>query len=354
MNKKLITLSLCIGLWAETAQAAPMDAFLNAISHYRVGTTQLEIGYDVVNSTLDVFGVRAKDPVYGGTNVGDYNGFHLRGGYGLTDRLWVDGGLWRRNIAYRGETENITSWQTAVQYRLTDKNRQEGQYAVRLGIWGNNAPVVNKASPTVLPGINLQSVSVNKPQDFQMQADLIGSWPFNEHTVVSAFTGIGVSRITVGALTGKVNGCDYNITSNALGTYANLNAPCGNILSASLSSPSTLAQWLSYNTRYYQFGGNAQWEREKWQVNVGYQYQYLNRNEIDAAIVQRGGVAYKSNHVVIAEIARKYNKELTLFVRGQVMSNQFVGELPFSYNSVTANKFGQLYGFATFGARWTF
>ena len=355
MKKSLLTFSLFSAVYTPLSDAAPLDALLDAIPHYRAGTARLEASYDVVNNTLDVLNVRAKDPVYGGTNVGDYKGFHLRGGYGITDQLWVEGGWWQRNIAYRSETESITSWQTALQYRLTDRNRQEGQYAVRLSLWGNQAPIVNKASPTTLPGINLQSVSVAKPQDVQLQADVMGTWPFFDNTtLLSAFAGVGVSHITVGALTGKVNGCDYNIISNALGTSASLVAPCGNLVSATLSSPSTLAQWLSYNSRYYQLGGKVQWEHGKWQTILGYQYQYHNRDQIDAAIVQRGGIAYKSNHIVIAEVAHQYSRGTTLFCRAQVMSNQFNGEMPFTYNSITASKFGQLYGFASFGARFTF
>ncbi|MDD2774821.1 MAG: hypothetical protein PHU06_02580 [Gallionella sp.] len=354
MKNTTLTVLLLAGCWTQSTLAAPLDALLTAVPNDKAGAAKLELGYDVINNTLDVFGVRAKDPVYGGTNVGDYNGFHLRGGYAITEKLWVDGGVWQRNIAYRNEQENITSWQLATQYRLTDQGSQAGQYAVRLGMWGNVAPIVTKNSATSIPNINLQSVSVSKPQDFQVQADLIGTWAMGMQSQLSAFIGAGVSRIAVGTLTGKVNGCDYNIVSNAQGTYASLNAPCNNLTSASYSSPSTLAQWLSYTSQYYQLGGQFQWRKENWQVNTGYQFQYLNRDQVDAAIVQRGGIAYKTNHIVVAEIERKMDKHLALFARGQVMSNQFVGEMPFTYNSSTASKFGRLYGFTSFGARWIF
>lgn len=352
MKKYLLALLLGV---SSPLGAAPLDALLDAIPHDRPGTFKLEFGVDAVNKTLDIFNIRANDPVYGGTNVGDYKGLHLRAGYGLTERLWLEGGLWQRSIAYRTDTENITSWQTALQYRLTERNRQEGQYAVRLSLWGNQSPVVNKASPTTLPGINLQSVSVRNPQDLQLQADLIGTWPVKDSGfVLSAFAGGGVSRVTTGALSGMVNGCNYNIYSGNFGTTAILSAPCGALLSATLNSPSTAAQWLSYTSRYYQLGGKVQWEQGDWQAALGYQYLFHARDQIDAAIVQRGGVAYKNNHILIAEVARRLSRDFTLFARAQVMRNQFNGEMPFTYNSVTANKFGQLYGFATFGGKLEF
>ena len=168
MKKNQLMPLLLAAIWTQPLSAAPMDAFLNAVSHYRAGTTQVEIAYDVVNKTLDPFGIRAKDPVFGGTNVGDYNGYHIRGGYGLTDRLWLDGGLWQRKIAYRNDIEDITSWQAAAQYRLTDKDRPDAQYAVRLGIWGDSAPVVNKNTPTnirlaLVPGATACPCSARPP-----------------------------------------------------------------------------------------------------------------------------------------------------------------------------------------------
>ncbi len=339
--------------WIPSTFAAPLDALLTAVPHHQAGTLQLELGVDVMNKSLDVLGIRSKDPVYGNTNVGDYSGLHLRGQYGITDRWGMDGGLWQRNIRYRNEQENITTWQLATQYRLSNMG-QSGQYAVRLGMWGNTSPLINKTTTTTLTNLTLQGVSVAKPQDVQVQADLIGTWPFGRQSQLSAFVGAGASRITVGTLTGKINGCDYNIISNNQGTFASLNAPCNNVISATLNSPSTLNQWLSYTSRYYQFGGQYQWRKENWQINAGYQFQYLNRDQIDAAIVQRGGIAYKTNHIIVAEIERKLSKQMQLFARGQVMSNQFVGELPFSYNSITASKFNRKYGFMSFGARWNF
>jgi hypothetical protein len=349
-----IYLILFTACWAPTSNAAPLDALLTASPHNQAGEIQLELALDAVNSTLDVFGIRAKDPVYGGTTVGDYSGLHLRGGYGITDRLWVDASAWKRRISYRGDTEQITTWQTAAQYRLTNENRDGGQFAVRLGAWGDAAPVVNKSTPTAIQGITLQSVSVDKPRDVQVQADLIGSWLINSHTQLSTFVGMGASRVSVGALTGKVNGCNYNIVSTSLATTASLNSPCGGLVSATVYVPNAPQQWLSYNSRYYQAGGQLQWVRDKWQLSAGYQFQYLNRQQIDNAIEQHGGIAYKNNHTVIAELARSLGGGVIVFARGQAMSNQFVGELPFSYNSLSATKFGRLYGFATVGARLTF
>lgn len=64
--------------------------------------------------------------VFGGSNVGDYSGYSLRGGYGFTDRFWLEGEVWQRKVAYRNEIEDITSWQAAAQYRLTGGQPRSG------------------------------------------------------------------------------------------------------------------------------------------------------------------------------------------------------------------------------------
>ncbi|MFX6853769.1 hypothetical protein ABTH64_18970, partial [Acinetobacter baumannii] len=61
---------------------------------------QLTAAYDAMDDTLDVFNLRSSDPVYGGTNVGDYTGQHLLAGYAISNRFWVDAGYWSRHIHY--------------------------------------------------------------------------------------------------------------------------------------------------------------------------------------------------------------------------------------------------------------
>jgi hypothetical protein len=86
----------------------------------------------------------------------------------------------------------------------------------------------------------------------------------------------------------------------------------------------------------------------------GYQYQRLNRDNVDSLIVSRGGESYGTNHVLVGEIARKVGQSSVVFLRGQMMSNQLVGEIPFAYNTITASKFSNRYGLASVGFMHSF
>lgn len=333
--------------------AAPLDAFLSADTRMRAGEVRLELAYDAVNSTLDVFNVRANDPVYGGTSVGDYSGWHLRGIYELSDRLSIDGGLWQRKIGYRQDTHSISSWQAAAQYRFFEHDHsRDFSSALRMGVWGNSADSLSKSTPTTLQGQTLDTLNVVAPNDLQKQVDLLGTWRPSDKTYWSAFVGTGTSRVAVDSMTATLtdaNGCVFNLVFTPGGTVATLAEPCGDLLEATVSTPTNVLQELSYDARYSHAGTMLQWRDDDWQLSGGYHFQKLNRGGVDDRITGRGGTAYRTNRIVVGEILRKVGRNAAVFARAQLMSNQFVGEIPFTYNAFTAGKFDRRYGFMSFG-----
>lgn len=356
MNKLHLLLTWC-GVMAAlpaTVCAAPLDALLTADQYHHAGEFRAEAGYDAMNDTLDVLGIRAKDPLYAGTNVGDYSGLHLRLGYALTDRLLLEGGAWRRKISYRSDNEALDSWQVAGQYRVLGDANSTGHLALRVSAWGDQAAAMVKTTPTVLGGRTLNRVAINSLRDNQVQIDAVGTWRLTRRASLSAFVGAGRSTVSTGDMSANYtsgNGCNYNLAFTATGSTGSLSTPClapGAVIE-SFGATQSVLQEFSYQANYYQLGGMWQWQSQNWSVRGGYQFQQLRRANVDALITSRGGVPYRSNHIVVAEVMRKVATHVAVFARGQVMSNQFVGEIPFAYNSATASKFARRYGFATFG-----
>lgn len=352
-------LPCCLSLWCFQVAAAPLDAFLSADTQMATGQGRVEAAYDAVNSTLDVFKIRAKDPVYGGTNVGDYSGGHLRGAYQFAHGVSVDGSYWQRKISYRSDNESLTSWQLGTQYRFYQGSFWQGSsYALRLSAWGDSASQLNKTTPTTVFGHTMNSISVHDPKDVQLEADLLGAWPLTDRTELSAFVGGGNSRVSVASVSGSYTtsaGCEFNLLFAGSTSTATLAAPCGNVLTGSFTTPDqTVIHEVSYHARYFQLGGMLQWHNLDWRLTGAYQFQSLNRDHVDAAISSQGGVAYKSNQILIGEVARKVGRNTAVFVRGQLMSHQFVGEIPFAYNSVTASKFASRYGLVSMGVMHAF
>lgn len=347
----------CLVLCWASAQAAPLDALLSASQGENPGQLQLTLSYDLVNDTVDILKLRSSDSNYAGTNVGDYHGMHLRAAWDVSRDFRLDGGLWARRIDYRQDTASISSWQVAGQYRLHEGNSLWPSLALRVGAWGNLASELKKSSPTTASGITLDTVTVASPRDLQLQADLIGTVHLSDSIEVSAFMGTGLSRVSIDGVTATASqgGCNYSLNfgvSSVQGTLAELcNA---SVVVDSFSIPnSTLGIDVQgetqYRARFNQAGMMLQYFAGDWLMRAGYHYQHHYRSQVDDLILSRGGAAFARNHIFAGELMYRLLPNTALFVRGQYMSNQLLGEIPFAYNTLTASRFGKRYGIVSSG-----
>jgi hypothetical protein len=355
MTAAFVTVAAC-----SSAAAAPLDAFLTANRDSTPWKGELEIGYDMTNDSLDFLHLREKNGVT--TNVGDYTGAHLRGGIAITPRLWIDGAYWKRKIDYRSFVAEITTWQLAGQYKVLDGAASVPSVALRMGAWGNDADQLTKFTNTTISGTKFTSATVTQPSDVQYQLDLIATWLPSQQTEISMFAGAGKSRVSfdsIGATSRTKNGCDYNVGFNQGGSVSTLAQPCNAPIvvdryTTLLSNTVNVDQEAKYSASYYQVGFMSAWHSTNWRLRGGYQYQIIKRNKVDDIIASRGDTAYKHNHVLVADVSYNVFKNTILFVRGQFMTNQFNGELPMAYNSLTAEKFNQRYGMVSTGLIYAF
>jgi hypothetical protein len=349
---------------ALPAVAAPLDALLSAAplseatqSTVTVPTLQFELATDRVNNQLDIFKLRNSDPRYAGTRIGDYTGNHLTARVEM-DRLRLDGTLWRRALQDRVDVHHFNSWQMAGQLRLNDDALDTQTWALRLGAWGNDASQVVKTTSTRLSVVGLNTlvstVQLNEPSDQQRQLNLIFSqrWPAQ---TVSAFIGAGTSQVANEGVTGtsRIGNCPYTLefgpstmTATPAGSCSN-SAPMVRIPNALL--PYSAQTETNYGARYLQAGLSHRWQGQTWGTRLGLVVEHWQRERIDAVIVQRKGHAYTTNATLIGELSANLMPHVTALMRGQFMRNQFVGELPLAYNTLSASRFGSTYGLATFG-----
>lgn len=353
MNKSLFLLGLCCVDLLAPAVAAPLDAFLSANKATVAGTGYVEGAYDFVNGSVDVFNFRNKDASYAGTNIGDYHGAHVRAGIAISPSLWLDGAFWNRRLDYRQDVVKISSWQLAAQYKLIEGAGYQPAVALRLGAWGNYANELKKTSSSIVRGQTLDSVTVDSPKDQQYQLDLIATSPLFERTALSMFAGAGVSRVKVGnvSATATVNGCPYDLAFGATEVVGTLARPCSNngLTVPRFSYAVDVDSETQYRASFLHGGFNLDWQGVSWQAKGGYQYQYLRRKHIDDNIASGGAKSYQSNHMLLGELRYKVMNQTSIFVRGQYMTNQFVGEIPFAYNTLTASRFGNRYGILSTG-----
>jgi hypothetical protein len=331
----------CMG----TAQAAPLDALLDANPQARYGQGLLEVSVDRMNQSLDVFKLRGADLALG-DNTGDYQGGTLRAGLSLAPTVWVDGALQRRKLTYGPDQPHIGSWRLGAQWQFLPAQTGQPTAALRLSAWGNQAAQVSKSTPTALPGciaslcgIQASSLSVNDANDRSFQADLVGTWPLGPVSL-SAFAGAGQGKVTVGSITANISGFPLTYSHGTFGAGLDSLVP---------QSFNTELQATNYNTRTAQAGFNLAYTTGPWSLRGGYALQHIQRTAVDDVISAKGKTPYSLNHTLVGELAYKLTPRVVLFTRGQAMSNQFLTEIPFLYNSLTSQRFDQRYGVLSVG-----
>ncbi|MBF0190875.1 MAG: hypothetical protein HQL99_06950 [Magnetococcales bacterium] len=372
MKYRWVWLSVLGGLMVSTGlRAAPLDEFLNANPGFEAWHGEGEVGMDVMNSTVDLFNMRGEtDPR--NSAIGDYRGAHARGGLALSRRLWVDGGVWSRKVITPYDSGESVTLHGAAQFQVVPSFGVFPSVALRLSAWRDSASEAVKGSPsTVTMGgtsVTTQQIRVEEPRDDQVQLDLINTWNMTNNTTLSMFVSYGkstvefdsvdVTGLSVGGLTasGQFLLKPYTLSDGARGISGVCISQCGRVLDFKVPSPNGQdvpeGMNIGYESNYYQAGGMYAWMSPQWRARLGYRFVKWNR-DVDDAVTQMGKTVIDVNHFVTGEVGYKppfpLFEHAGLFLRGQLMANQFVGEIPFTYNAFSAHKFESRYGLVTVG-----
>ena len=341
------------------SRAAPLDALLTALPAAGAGQWQAEAGYDAANKKLDLFGMRPKraDGTYGPS--GDYSGGHLLLGWAATPTLRLEGGVWKRSIQYVSASADVTTWQLAAQWQVLASAQGDSALALRASAWSNHAPLLRRTTSAVVQGITFNTAQATKPRDQQLQLDLVGSMRLAPTFSASVFAGLGRSKVDfdqVSATTGSADTCLFNVSF----VDGKVIAVCENNGSSTrISTPASVYgidvdKEARYTATSAQVGANLDWRPGDWQLRLGVQHLRIDRGAVDDIVLQRGGLPFRSNTVGLLDIGWKLQPMTLVFVRGQVLAHQFVGEAPLMYNTLTATQHRRRYGIATFGVTHRF
>lgn len=353
-----------LGLLCGATAAAPLDALLSTEpSHVKApdSSVELELGYDVANDRVDFLRLR---PDSASSSTGDYYGRSLRAAWDATPRLRVEGGLTKRRLVFKSFDADVTTWQLAAQYLVLGaepgpyENFRQPQLAVRASAWGDSAPGFDRELNFKVGSNTFRSLHADKPRDTQLQFDVIAGWPVNANLHVNGIAGIGYSKVTLDGVSGvaaRSNGelCDVTLTPATFHSVC-INSKTGS--KTTLTEPSSdnsygvdINKEARYHALTYQAGINAAWRSGDWLFRGGLLHVTHRRSDVEEVVKARGGSPVRSNQVLVLEAGYKPTTNSLVFLRGQMMTHQFMGELPMTYNSVSAAQFDKRYGFLTLG-----
>lgn len=346
------------------AYAAPDDVFLQAEpASGEFSTFRAEGSYDMVNSTVDVFNLRGSQGMP--DNAGDYRGGRLMLGYKLSPTWSASAAYWRRGIDYGQDNNRIHTWMLALYYDPLAEPGARDRALFRFSAWGDYAAALQRSSSLRAGAASLTGVTIRHANDVQAQADLIVSGELSERNRLTGFFGLGISRVSMSSLNARLQmgSCQFNVDigSNNAGT-GTLLAPCrvGNTTINSASLPVNGAQFgvdvgqdFNYTSGYVNLGGSWRWKYDRFSTLLGYQFQYLIRNHIDSRVSAAGYSAIKTNHTLGLELGYAVTKNVDVFMRAQASVYNFVGTIPFLYNTAAAGRLDRAYGYASIGVRFS-
>lgn len=346
------------------AACAPGDALLHAAPERMAPQAYVEVVAEGVSRALDFSSSGTADPAPNANTPsnksGNYRSVQVAGAWRIRDGLWLSGLLGQRDIHSGADTFRYRSWQASGLFRFNDAQGGWPALALRLSAWGNDADVTETTSPVNVPGAILDSVTVTRPSDRQVQADLIVTWPWSPALDVSAALGAGTNRLDYRALAATTtrNGCKYKLSFNGNDIFGELARPCqsqGAVIRQFFDSSGSygidVAREIAWRGRFMQAGINADWRSGPWTARGGYLLHMARRDAVDDILARRGAPSFKHNHVVTLESGYRFQPRLTGFVRAQLSSNLFLNDMPVTYNTSTADSFSHRLSVFTLGLR---
>lgn len=342
--------------------AAPEDLFLQAQSLAKETKSSLKFTTELnaVNDRIDFLDIRQSEGVQN-SNAGDYMGAHFAMEYQFHPQWIVDGSYWYREIDYAQDTNTIHSGSLGIRYFPELNLNKKDRFFIAATLWGNQANELNKSTATIVNQQRLEQLQVNQPQDLQFQLNGVFSRKLDPMNQINLFAGVGYSQVKVDSLDiqAKYQGCLMDININSSNQYSGkLNKPCSidNLLINQLNISGNASDYgieiqndLNYNAYFTSLGGSWNWRYRQFESQIAYQYQHLWRDNIDDRVRNFGNTPVNNNHSLGLKLSYDVTPKISTFMKGEFYQHNFVGNIPFLYNGVTASRLDRRYGLATLG-----
>lgn len=347
---------------ALAPQAAPLDALLSARPERLGARAHVELGVGRADRRLD-FSRPDDDPeIAEAAQNGAYDELQLNAGWQPREGAWLTGGLRTRRLSDGVDRYRYLSWQVSGLLRLNEGEGSMPALAVRLGAWGSGAGRTATRTPVRVPGAVLDSVTITRPRDGQLQLDLVGTWTPAPNLDLSAMLGAGRSRLAYAdlAATTTRNGCRYDLAFRGNDIFGTLAGPC--------DAPGVIEQFydrsgdygvdvrreLAWRGSFATGGVNLAWRQGPWGVRAGVAWFRMERDGIDEILAGRGQRGYRSVRLLAVEGTRRLHPNLSALLRLEASNHLFLADLPVAYNSGTAARFGGRFSQVVLGVRAEF
>jgi len=336
--------------------AAPLDGYLNLYQANDFNYGRISLTADQVNESLDIFGIREQDAEFSGTTVGDYQGYSGHLDFRFTRNLSVTGGAWQRELDLGNEKLQINTWKVAGQWQMLSQKKSRPALAMGYSYWWNNAATIQRTSMTSLLNVDVDNIKITNVKDKQQQLDFIATWMMPTNWALSLYVGVGRSDVSFDKFFVNYDGCPYLFTSPSrqavtLQLAQSATSECQVLTVKRTDTRSPFpgpGLGIQYHSFYQQLGSSMRWKNNNWALHAGLRAVFID-SEVDSLIASSGKKSYTTNVIGLVQVTRKLYKTMALFVRGQYYHRRWLGEIPLTYNVLTAHRFNNAYGLMSLG-----
>lgn len=263
----------------------------------------LDIGGQAVNDTIDFLNI--KEEKYSNSSIGDMSGYNFALSYSFAD-FYLYGSYDKKDFDYSGPTLTNNRVELFARYNIYSSD------TLALSLDGGYE--TNRASDTTIDNIN---ITINSTQYNNISATLKDTQ--DDALYMRAI----VSLKSENAL------YDIFIATKQIKIENSVEAEDGESFSAKREDM-LISFGIGYSYRYADF-----------LLEALYLYDYMLRVE--------GLQEQKSNNSVDIYLNYEINKNFSLYLGGEILTNQFNAKIPYLYQKYTESKFDHLYGYAKYG-----
>ncbi len=352
---KFFSLLSCLAIFSHIP-AAPLDGYLNPYQANDFNYGRIALTADQVNESLDIFSIREQYTEFSGTTVGDYQGYSAHLDFRLTRNLSVTGIAWQRELDLGNEKLQISTWKVAGQWNMLSQKKTRPALSMGYSYWWNDAATIQRASMTSLLNVDVDNIKITNVEDKQHQLDIIATWLMPANLALSLYVGVGFSDVSFDKFFVNYDGCPYLLTSPSrqvitmrLAQSATPECQVLTVKRTDTRSPFPgPGLGIQYYSFYQQWGSSIRWKNNNWVLHAGLRAVFID-SEVDSLIVSAGKKSYTTNFIGLAQVTRRLYKTSALFVRGQYYHRRWLGEIPLTYNVLTAYRFNKAYGLMSLG-----
>jgi len=321
----------------------------------------LSISLSKVNDTLDIFNIKESEFGSSGLDtksLGDMDGVKIDLGYTFDDKLYLHSSFSQKKLEYSGST--LVNYNLDLYLRYQFYNQENMAFSIDGGYTSNSAKdtyirdikSINRVLKNFSSGKNIKIKEVDDYYrvSYQDKNGVIRSLDLKNKpyiAIVNTDDESFYSRV-IGSLKKEKWLFDTYLGYREIKIQNQTDSSLLDEADPKLKKELSKINFSQNRTDGMLFGGIGVAYKIDDKFDTAFNYQYNKMLRIDCL------EETEMNHIFNVDLSYKIEKDWSIFIKTQLMLNQFNGEIPYLYSNYTKTTFDHKYGFVRLGVNHAF